>query len=835
MLAEALTWYAAGTMPIPVRTDGSKAPGVKTWKDWQHTRPALDQVVALFAATDTDGLGVICGEASGSLEMIELEGRAIEEGWLARLETAFDDHGEAMRAIWDRVASGYAERTPSGGLHWYYRVTDGPAAGNTKLASRPRQDGDPGSAQVLVMIETRGQGGFSVVAPSGGRTHRSGKPWQAITGTPATIAALTAEERDALHAIASTLDETPAQEWAAPAPGAATQAPDADALRPGQDFNERGSWDFLAEAGWQPAHRWSNGRIGWARPGKNPRDGISATTGGAADGIDRLYVFSSSTIFATARPYTRFGAYTIMRHGGDFAAAARALRAEGYGDDRPTQPALTLLQGGEAATSSAPPAPAAAVTEVEGTAALAVDHSTDPEVLPRIIATSLTDAGNAELLAARHGHRLRYVPEHGHWLAWDGCRWKPCVDLGEARQAAQETVRAIPPDDDDVRKHKVKSLSRRGLDSMVDLASSHPALRVSAAQLDAAPMVLNTPGGLVDLETGLMRPTQASDMCTKLTRCAPDPELPAPRWQAFLADTFGGDPTMAAFVQRLAGYSTWGRVTHHVLPFLHGPGGNGKSVFVDVLVALLGDYASTAPPSFLIAGRDDESAIARLAGLRLVVSSEVNQGTRFDEAKTKLLTGGDLLTARFLYGRHFTFKPSHTLWISGNHQPRVEAGGESFWRRLRLIPFAQTVTEAKRIENLTELLIDEEGPAILSWILAGALDVAAGLREPDGVKAATADYAAEEDHLGRWVEERLMLSASAREKASDLRADYAAWCKAEGESPASNQELVRELRSRWGIQTVKSNGIRFYAGATLYGEDNSDPGSDPEPEHWSDR
>lgn len=834
-LAAALTWYNAGALPIPVRTDGSKAPGVRAWRDWQHIRPDVGVVVDLFSQTDTDGVGIICGEPSGNLEMIELEGRAVTEGYLQRLAEAFDAHGPEWRAVWDRIAAGYCEQTPSGGLHWYYRISDGPAAGNTKLASRPRRDGDPGTARQLVLIETRGQGGFSVVAPSGGRTHPTGLPWQVLTGSPATIPALTSAERDGIHAIANTLDEVPAREWAGAE--AATAPTDDDPDRPGQDFNTRGTWRFLADAGWTIAQRWPNGRTGWARPGKDPRAGISATTDGAADGVARLYVFSSSTEFTPEQPYTRFGAYAWLLHGGDFAAAARALRAAGYGGDA-QRPALTMIQGGADGDNPAPPTPAGfditpdattPAAAVDGTAALAIDADDDPPPLPHIIATSLTDAGNGALLAARHSHRLRWVPTHGHWIVWDGRRWRPCEDRGEALQAAQDTIRAIPPSDDDVRKHKLKSLSRRALDAMVDLGATTPTMRVRAEQLDAAPMVLNTPGGLVDLVDGSIRPCTPADLCTKITTCTPDPDAPAPVWETFLTDTFGGDQEMIDYVQRLAGYSAWGHVTHHVLPFLHGPGGNGKSVFVDVLVDLLGDYASTAPPSFLLAGRDDESAIARLAGLRLVVSSEVNQGSRFDEAKVKLLTGGDTLTARFLYGRHFTFRPSHTLWVAGNHQPRVEAGGNSFWRRLRLIPFTQTVAADKRNEHLKTDLIENEGPAIMAWIIKGALDVAAGLREPDTVQAATTAYSTEEDALGRFVDERLMLTGAGRCRASELRAAYAAWCRAEGEQAVSNQVLARELRDRWGIEATRSHGSRYYVGCDVYADPDDDETPAPTP------
>lgn len=830
LLAEAVAWYNAGYMPVPVRADGSKAPGVNAWRDWQDTRPPLGTVVDLFTRTDTDGIGLLCGATSGQLEMLELEGRAVEEGYLDRLATAFADHG--LEALWERIETGYAEQTPSGGLHWYYRV-DGPAARNTKLARRPATEAEleasPEKAKVL--IETRGQGGFTVIAPSAGRTHKSGAAWQVIAGTREAIPTLSVEERDTLFEIANLLDEMPAVEWAAPTDGgSAAPAPAADELRPGDDYNNRATWaDLLQPRGWTLAHRWPSGRLGWTRPGKHPRDGLSATSGGAADGVDRLYVFSSSTEFEPEKPYTKFSAYALLEHGGDFAAATRALRAAGYGSaPRPKEPeagpALTLVQGGG---GGAP---------VDGTAAVKI--SQDGSDLPAVHTTTYTDQGNADLLATRYGAQLRYVPARKEWIEWDGLRWRWCEDVGEVTQAAVETIRAIKPESEAQRQHKTKSLSRRAIEAQVTLASRHAGMRTAIEALDADPWILNTPSGIVDLRTGAVRPSTPDDNCTRITGCPYSPGTAAPRWSAFLDETFGGDPDMIGFVQRLAGYSALGLVTHHVLPFLHGSGGNGKGVFVETMIALLGDYASTAPQGFLLQGRNDESAVARLAGLRLVASSEVNQSAKFDEAKVKLLTGGDSLTSRFLYGKYFTFKPSHTLWILGNHQPRVEAGGDSFWRRLRLVPFTRTVPDEKKIEGLAEMLVESEGPAILGWVVAGALDVLrGGLREPGQVMAATKAYAEEEDAIARFVSDRLHVGGgqAVRVNTSEVRSAYAKWCRAEGEAEVSPQAFGRELRSRWGIEATRSNGARFYVGVTLLSDSEEPEDDDPRATAWDQR
>ncbi len=482
-------------------------------------------------------------------------------------------------------------------------------------------------------------------------------------------------------------------------------------------------------------------------------------------------------------------------------------------------------------TGLAPVSRPAAATP--GALALVVAPAPEPDIEPvaqlDAAQVTLTDEGNARLLVARHGAGFRYAPARGKWLRWDGRRWAWCEDDSEAVEAARETVHAIEPDDVHERRHKTKSLSRGALDAMVALARRDGRVRIRTEVLDADPYSLCTPGGVVQLRTGEVVAATPEQLNTKLTGVAPDFKAVPTRWLAFLAATFEGDQAVIDFVQRLAGYSATGLATHHVLPFLYGAGGNGKGVFLEVLLRLLGDYATSAPAGFLMAGKEEhDTQIARLDGMRMVVCSEVNQRDKFDEAKVKLLTGGDPLTARFMRQDFFTFMPTHKLWLMGNHQPRVDAGGESFWRRLRLLPFTRVVPKAERIEGLALQMVETEGPAILAWLLAGARQVLAdGLAEPASVMAATELYAAEEDALARFVADRCHVGGGplVRVNTADMRQAYEVWSRQEGEKPISPQLFGRELKARWGVDTTKSNGARFYTGATLLAPDEA-------PEEW---
>ena len=184
----------------------------------------------------------------------------------------------------------------------------------------------------------------------------------------------------------------------------------------------------------------------------------------------------------------------------------------------------------------------------------------------------------------------------------------------------------------------------------------------------------------------------------------------------FLRVTFDGDDDLIDYLQRLLGHSLVGAVTEHVLPFLHGAGANGKSVLVAVVTRVLGlgddGYAGQAPSDFLMAKTfaPHPTELARLKGARLVVCQEVNADQRFDEARVKHLTGGDMITGRFMRQDFFSFAPTHHLWVVGNHRPEVRDGGPAFWRRVRLVPFPHVVPEADRDPHLADRLVTEEGP-----------------------------------------------------------------------------------------------------------------------------
>ncbi len=799
LLDTALALHAAGLSVVPVAADGTKRPRI-AWKQHTTTAADVDQLNAWFDNDLEQGIGIVTG--FGGVELLEVEGAAMS--LMGDVLELLD--GTGLRDLYNQLVAGWSEQSPSGGLHLFYRLSDAEVPGNTKVAQRPKDM----APYRETLAETRGTGGFVVLAPSAGAVHQSGRPYVLLSGGPATIPTITKEQRDQLHAVINAVMDTMPDEAALVGPVDAKWSISYQAIAgditPGDDFEARTDWSEIL-LGWTLVFTRGRTRY-WRRPGKN--DGISATTG-HADDRDRLFVFTSSTDFDPETPYTKFGAYTLLNHRGDHAAAAKALADQDYGHraERALTPATRTTSTGTqlAVVGNTVLAPK--------TAAIGSD------------ADALTDLGNSKLLVAEHASSLRYVPDAGKWVTWDGTRWTWHPDDGPAIESAKDVISRIPTDNEQLAKHRKNSMSARRIADAVRLARTTPAMRIPASQFDRHPWQLNTPGGVVNLRTGEIATATPALFHSKQTVCAPDAAMPTPLWDKFLQVTFQSNAPLERYVKRLAGLTFIGEVLEHILPFAHGPGGNGKGVFAEVLSAIAGDYATSAPQGFLVAGRDKhETELANLQGRRMVVASEVNENTRFDEAKVKLLTGGDTITARFMRQDFFDFTPSHTFWLLGNSQPKVETGGESFWRRLRLIPFTHTVPEDDRIENLQQRLVDEEGPGILAWIIQGAVDYAAdGLRTPNEVLAATDTYRAEEDHLGRFVEERCRVGGGdiARVEMAEVRRVYDVWCKEQHEDAVSSQAFGRQMKQRFDVGSAKSNGRRFYTNLALYvPEDEAD-------------
>lgn len=419
-------------------------------------------------------------------------------------------------------------------------------------------------------------------------------------------------------------------------------------------------------------------------------------------------------------------------------------------------------------------------------------------------------------LVRLHGDKLRILAETKSWVRWDDIRW---VDDGAT--SVFDLVRPL------VRKFaaslETTAQARRAATAAVvagveRLARSDGRLKVLARAFDADPFVLNTPAGLVDLQTGTVRPHDPLAYCTKLTAVGPaEPSCSPPRrWLQFLGEITNGDQSLIAFLQRIAGYSLTGDISEHALFFGYGTGANGKSVFVNTLARILGDYATAAPAEVFLASQYDRhpTEVADLRGARLVVVSEIDNGRRWNEARIKSVTGGDPIKARFMRQDFFEFRPQFKPLIVGNHRPNLQSVDEAIRHRLHLLPFNVTIPADQRDRDLPDKLKDE-WPAILRWAIDGCLEWRRmGLAPPAVVVDATGEYLADEDAFGQWLQECCQLDPNAWTATQDLFASWKAWADRSGETTGSEKAFAEALTAR-GIRDKRTAKKRGRVGLRL--------------------
>jgi P4 family phage/plasmid primase-like protien len=443
-----------------------------------------------------------------------------------------------------------------------------------------------------------------------------------------------------------------------------------------------------------------------------------------------------------------------------------------------------------------------------------------------LVTSNRTDLGNAERLVAYAGLDLRYIYPWDSWLCWMGRVWERDVS-GEILRRSRDTVRttaafasAIPDKEPRERlfRHALRTESAGKMQAMVALA--RPLLFIDPALLDQRPWLFNCGNGTLDLRRGTLRKHRRGDLLTKVSDVPYDPKATCPRWDAFLDRVMDGNDELITFLQRAVGYSLTGSTREQVLFLLWGIGANGKSTFVDIVRSLVGGYAVQAEFSTFLKQDSDSvrNDVARLVGSRFVAAVEAEGGRPLAEAMVKQMTGGDFVTARFLFKEYFEYKPTFKVWLAANHKPTIRGTDHGIWRRIRLIPFLVTIPEDERDPDLVSKLEDEL-PGILAWAVRGCLDwQIEGLGHPQDVRDATESFRDEMDALGGLLDECCVVEPSAVVRSSALYLAYKKWAEDNGERVMSKKAMAMRLTER-GFQRFKgTRGARCWRGLRLQDE-----------------
>ena len=443
----------------------------------------------------------------------------------------------------------------------------------------------------------------------------------------------------------------------------------------------------------------------------------------------------------------------------------------------------------------------------------------------------LTELGNAKRFIRQYGDQIRYVFSAKKWVHYDGSRW--IFDAtGQITRWAKACVVSLLGDamaceDDHQRKalvnHAMKSQSHKSITGMLALAQSDCAIQLS--DLDTDPWLLNVENGTINFRTGQLQPHNRLDFISKMAHVTYDSKATAPTWATFVAWATCDDDDLAAFLQRSIGYGITGVIADHAMFIPYGSGGNGKSTLFSTLQGILGDYAqSMKSESLMIQNRNGGGAnsdIAALRGARFVVSSEGEENSRLAESLVKMLTGGDVMRARYLYGEEFDFLQSHKIFFFTNHKPIIKGTDNGIWRRLKLIPFNAIIDIRKQDTHLPEKLTAESS-GILNWMIAGCQQWQQnGLGTCKAVTQATESYRNEMDILASFLTDCCITTISQAEStAADLYKSYVTWCEENGEHAMSQRRFGGTLADRGFISQRGTAGIRKWVGIGLLNNDD---------------
>lgn len=410
--------------------------------------------------------------------------------------------------------------------------------------------------------------------------------------------------------------------------------------------------------------------------------------------------------------------------------------------------------------------------------------------------------------AAQFGATMRFDHDEGRWFEWDSVCWRR-DETERGFHYAREIGRTLG----DAKRTMCKASVAAGAERF---CRSDPTLAVTSKNWDRDPWLLGTPGGTIDLRDGDLRQADPQDGITKLAAVTPEPGTPT-RWLEFLNEATGGDEQVIQFLQEWCGYGLTGDTREHALLFVHGDGGNGKSVFINTFTKLLGDYAVTAAMETFTAAKGERHStdVAMLKGARLVTASETEEGKAWAEARIKQMTGADPITARFMRRDNFTYIPQFKLTIVGNHAPVMHNVDEAMRRRFRIVPFDRKPTTPDR--RLEEKL-REEWPQILAWMVAGCLRWQEhGLSHPQAMSDATKAYFEAQDVFGQWIESCCNVALREWDHVGKLYDSWVKFARSSGEDSGSRKAFSSAMQKR-GYRPDRMNGgnrERIFRGISL--------------------
>lgn len=462
-----------------------------------------------------------------------------------------------------------------------------------------------------------------------------------------------------------------------------------------------------------------------------------------------------------------------------------------------------------------------------------LSRTADSSISTYLTGYTFDDLGNAQMFCDSYGSEFIYAVEHNDWMHWNGTKWEGnaalavqqrTIDLSNSfrdkckamEDAGGENAAILTA----MSKHTRKFREARAIAAVEKLSRS--SLAQSMDIFDADPMILNCKNGVYDLKSGSFSPHSSAYHCTCVAGVNYNPDAKAPLWNAFINKVLPGEA--GEYLQQCAGMAAVGKVYEEAMIFMIGGGSNGKSTIANILSAVFGDYAITLQPDIITATRDGKTPpdFAMVRGKRIVFLSETEEGDRLSTKALKRLASSETISARRLYSMPEMFQPTHTVFYSTNHKPRIGSGDEGTWRRIKEIPFGYKFTSQEKITNFAETVIASEGEGILSWVIEGArkfIQNGCKLLDPQVVTQATEDYRDNEDvianFLGECCELGDMDNADFRCGSGILYQTYKDFCEDNSYYRRNISDFNNALSLIDGIKTVKIKGTKLWKGVKI--------------------
>lgn len=442
---------------------------------------------------------------------------------------------------------------------------------------------------------------------------------------------------------------------------------------------------------------------------------------------------------------------------------------------------------------------------------------------------TLDDTGNSHRFADTFGKTAKFNVDDQLWMIWNGKYWetdykreiKNCVEI--MTEQMRNDASCAPTEDE--RKAIIKNIcylrSKSGKDNCITEAEHLADIPVVNDNFDTQDWSICADNGVIDLKTGSIFPFDKALMMSKSTHCECDMKNEPKKFIIFLRDIIRNHPELYDYLHRLFGYGLTNSIREQEMYILFGDGNDGKSLLLEILSDVIGDYAHTAKADLVIESKYQNKSltqVAQLKGARFVSIEEIKPDDRLDEANVKMYTSGlGQITGKFLYANEFTFSFKGKMFMATNYEPRVLGTDKGIWRRLRVIPFDRNLKDNEVNKDLKEEIMQEKNQ-ILGWLVKGCVEyVKNGLQTPQCVLDMTQNYRGEQDVILAWMNDRCDTSnADDCSTATELYQDYINWCIKNNEYKMSQTLFGRNLGRKFKKKTLCSG--RVYYGIRVSGD-----------------